>query len=1024
MTASNSRVWCNCRSDCGHWNSEEDDQNCQEENVVMVDTEAPDKDKNYPSHIALSWAKDRAHESNEITTDEEKSTEPTVAKLARRNSLSSLDLLQSDTESEACEEPPEFGRERKGGVCAEAIDGRITAQCRYYAKEDKVADKIREALAACILFKALGDEEIASIASMMPVSSVGANEMVMKQGDPGDALFVLINGSVSFYREDRRKFRSVGRLCAKTNGIDNDGDLRSESQPRGEFVRTRLAGTVFGELAIMWNVPRSLSVHTEEPSTLAWLDRAIYLELVVRRHMEQRESRLQLLRNCRLLEMLSHVQISQLVDALRLRVYQDGEYIITQGDVGHELFVVQSGECVVMVKTGQVAADLQEHHRCHKGDFFGERALLKKQPRAANIIAKGRVEALSMSRSSFERLLGPLTLLQEVQYLSDPRKLIADFYMAGDSRGPLGSLKNRHLKPEEQATTAWFAIFRPTSHEAIAKMLGGEAVGKGLNVKGKSAKKNILSGFVPFVQISDNEHKERVAQNSPPPLRGRILIFYKTQAARATARSHFETILQEAFEEDMRKQDSAELPDLLPKDTPGIVDIDGFAPAAYGLEVPDLLLCEAYIMRPDLSPVVGWETGRSSVPAFMEMNLQSLRGDSKPKVVLYQFDTGNPMNPRGLLVAYAEMHVKPVVSDFDVFLIGSRGMAYEPLPQDQLDLVEWSIDCTEDILKNRAGKSWTDQWLDKLKCATDEGYHPDIPEYGFGDSTSYRLIEDVINITAPCGAVRHGPECFNFWFPQELDSEYLIVWHGMPEKPWDYVPEPALRNFLLDRVKEGYSFPLNPVWPLRDKGWYEVLTALKESTAARGPLLSWYPERILERMERLVQEFPAGDAFRESQRMRISTASVASDMDMYCLDLAGCEVADYALDQLKTYSGRHRRTRTSVTVMNFLRKVVRRTTRRRPSRPSWTSTHSTPSGQGAHGRVSTLSGQSADTDASGRTHVSGRTNISVVSKFTARPEVGRSSVRSSRRASSPSHRCCRWRARPVSTLEMGSNEQV
>ena len=57
---------------------------------------------------------------------------------------------------------------------------------------------------------------------------------------------------------------------------------------------------------------------------------------------------------------------------------------------------------------------------------------------------------------------------------------------------------------------------------------------------------------------------------------------------------------------------------------------------------------------------MGWETGRVSSPAFMDMNLQAVRGDSKPKVVLYQFDQDNAMNPHGLLIAYAEATVKPV----------------------------------------------------------------------------------------------------------------------------------------------------------------------------------------------------------------------------------------------------------------------------------------------------------------------------------------------------------------------------
>ncbi|CAE7798201.1 PKAR, partial [Symbiodinium sp. KB8] len=44
----------------------------------------------------------------------------------------------------------------------------------------------------------------------------------------------------------------------------------------------------------------------------------------------------------------------------------------------------------------------------------------------------------------------------------------------------------------------------------------------------------------------------------------------------------------------------------------------------------------------------------------------------------------------------------------------------------------------------------------------------------------------VIEATKFSGAVRHGAECFNFYFPQELDSEYLIIWDGFDGKPWAY----------------------------------------------------------------------------------------------------------------------------------------------------------------------------------------------------------------------------------------------
>ena len=84
-------------------------------------------------------------------------------------------------------------------------------------------------------------------------------------------------------------------------------------------------------------------------------------------------------------------------------------------------------------------------------------------------------------------------------------------------------------------------------------------------------------------------------------------------------------------------------------------------------------------MRQDISHKKGWENGRPSEPAFMDMNLHATRSDKLPKAVVWQYDTDNPMNPRGLLVAYEEEQILPVVSDFDPFLIGTRGVSFKTL---------------------------------------------------------------------------------------------------------------------------------------------------------------------------------------------------------------------------------------------------------------------------------------------------------------------------------------------------------
>lgn len=743
---------------------------------------------------------------------------------------------ESESEQELYDEPKRIARPRRGGVCAEAYE-RGYFRDPYWNKHESWERKLRKVLRPRQVFSHLDDQELNKLVQSMSTHLFLSGDCIAHQGEEGDALFVVLEGAVDSYFDVL--------ATTRRNAHNNERDLKDQDFRDRLHVSRHECGAIFDEIMIIWSMPRPVSHYARgEQCILAKLHRQDFTNLIVKSTVYKWWGRQDYLRKVSLLEMMEDEQIAKLVDCMKIKFYDPNEFIIKQGDHGEVFYIMDEGEARVWKLVGR--DDEQEYTRYKGGELFGELALLHNTTRAANVQAVQKSRVLALSRRQFERLLGPMNALQQQQYLTDPRKLIGDFYNPGDNRGPHGTLKLQKLEPDaSRPKTSWFAVYRPTSRDAIAKMLSGQAVGKGLNVKGKSAKQGVLSGYVPFCQISDNKHKSMIEQS---PRDARVLIYYKSKSNREEARKRLEQV--------MASMDNRAVAEKR------IDNVEDYVPKNFGLDTPEPVMREAYIINSDLSPVMGWETGRRSEPAFMDMNLHAIRESSEPKVVLYQNDEADSMNPRGLLIAYAEKLCKPVVSDFDTFLVASKGMEYEPLPDDQAKLVNWTLDHTLEILKKPDHNPWTVRWLQVLKEANEKGFHPKFPKFGFGDPTSYRLVGDIVAETQDCGAIRHGAECFNFYFPQELDDEYLVVWESLPDKPWAYKTEEALRQFLLERSGEGYAFPLNPVWPVRDSGWYDIFTTILDSPeeGTQKCNKAWYPQRmgIIERIKEIRQRCPDG----------------------------------------------------------------------------------------------------------------------------------------------------------------------
>jgi len=322
-----------------------------------------------------------------------------------------------------------------------------------------------------------------------------------------------------------------------------------------------------------------------------------------------------------------------------------------------------------------------------------------------------------------------------------------------------------------------------------------------------------------------------------------------------------------------------------------VVQNDSYAPEMYCLEVPCRVLWEGLVARKDISRSPGskFETGRASQPAFQDMNFAALRRriDNEPLPVLFQNSEVDPFDARMLVMAYEEEgKIVPVVSDFDCFLIGSRNFSYEdPMSEEQVQLLDWCVSQIEWILDNHTEPdSWTTRWLEVLKYAARNGFYPSMPRFGFGDPTSYSMIEASVKRSAKtCGAVRHGPECFNFFFPQELDEEFLIILSG--SQIWKYVNEKELISILREKIREGFTFPLNPKWLLCDPGWISLFEELLNSkhTSVRNSIDLWFPpdSGLRERILAINKRFPNG--FLRDDQVRVSPSLAQEEYERYLI---------------------------------------------------------------------------------------------------------------------------------------------
>jgi len=235
-----------------------------------------------------------------------------------------------------------------------------------------------EALAATPLFSGLSQDALESLVAELQLVQLTKGETLFHEGDPGDALYVIVEGEVL---------------------------VQAEGPPRVEMARLG-PGAFIGEVALMTDQPRSATVTAAGDAELLRIDRAT-LKRVLAEHGEVLAAVLRFVRD-RLVDRWTRTsplfrpfdpnERQALASKFKFLEIEGGRVLLKPGSRPDGLYIVLAGQFAVRRSGAQVAT-------LGPGDLIGEAALLSGGTLQSEVVARGKSLALCLPAHEFREMI-------------------------------------------------------------------------------------------------------------------------------------------------------------------------------------------------------------------------------------------------------------------------------------------------------------------------------------------------------------------------------------------------------------------------------------------------------------------------------------------------------------------------------------------------------------------------------------------------------------------------------------------
>jgi len=208
-----------------------------------------------------------------------------------------------------------------------------------------------------------------AIIQEMSLSSVQENIYIYKQGGIGNYFYILKEGKIEIISQNINKRREIN------------------------------IGESFGELALLHEAKRLESAKAITECYLWVMERKNFRKIVEHISKKHFEENKKFIESIPILANIENTQKTLLCSSLYKESFDEGKYIVREGEPAQCLYIVKEGEVNCILK-GKIVRTLR------KGDNFGERSVLIDSTRSLDCIAKSNCICYSVSSFTLETMLG------------------------------------------------------------------------------------------------------------------------------------------------------------------------------------------------------------------------------------------------------------------------------------------------------------------------------------------------------------------------------------------------------------------------------------------------------------------------------------------------------------------------------------------------------------------------------------------------------------------------------------------